>query len=58
MPNKLAIDDFEPKHLKEANEKLNKHVLCADAHKKTNDGYKKNIFKETLWNKFIGIFKK
>jgi len=49
---------FEPKHLKRANIKLDKHVLSAHAHKKTNDGYKKKIFKDTLWHKFIGFFKK
>lgn len=50
--------DFEPKHLKEANLKLDKHVLSANAHKKTNDGYKKNVFHESLWHRFMGLFKK
>ena len=50
--------NFEPKHLKHANEKLDKHVLCANAHKKTNDGYKREIFKENIWHKLIGLFKK
>ena len=50
--------DFEPKHLKRANEKLSKHVLCAHAHKKTNDAYKSNVFKKKLWDKFIALFKK
>ena len=49
--------DFEPTHLKRANEKLDKHVLSANAHKKTNDGYKKKIFKESLWKKLMGLFK-
>jgi len=49
--------DFEPTHLKRANEKLDKHVLSAHAYKKTNDGYKKKIFKESLWKKFVGLFK-
>ena len=30
-------NDFEAKHLKNANEKLDKHVLSAHTHKKTND---------------------
>ena len=58
MPNKSHLDDFEPVHLKHANEKLDKHVLSANAHKKTNDAYKKNVFHESLWHKFIGLFKK
>jgi len=58
MPNKSNIDNFQPKHLKEANLKLDKHVLSAHAHKKTNDGYKKNVFHESLWHKFMGLFKK
>jgi len=58
MLNKSRLDHFEPEHLKSANEKLDKHVLSAHAHKKTNDGYKKNIFKESLWHKFVGLFKK
>ena len=50
--------NFDPVHLKHANEKLDKHVLSANAHKKTNEGYKKDVFKESLWNKFLGLFKK
>ncbi len=58
MPNKPNFDDFEPLHLKSANEKLDKHVLSAHVHKKTNDAYKKNVFKESLWHKILGLFKK
>ena len=50
--------DFEPVYLKLANEKLDKHVLSARAHKKTNEEYKKNVFNESLWHKFIGLFKR
>ena len=50
--------NFEPKHLKEANIKLDKHVLSANAHKKTNDAYRKNVFHESLWHRFMGLFKK
>ncbi len=50
--------NFEPVHLKAANEKLDKHVLSANVHKKTNDRYKNNIFKESLWHKVLGFFKK
>ena len=52
------MDNFEPVHLKNANAKLDKHVLSASAHKKTNDGYKKNVFKESLWHKVLSLFKK
>ena len=58
MPTKSRINDFEPVHLKHANDKLDKHVLSANAHKKTNEGYKKNVFKESLWHKVLGFFKK
>jgi hypothetical protein len=57
MPNKSTLDNFEPLHLREANEKLDKHVLSANIHKKTNDAYKKDIFKESLWSKIKGLFK-
>lgn len=50
--------NFEPVSLIRANKKLDKHVLSAYAHKKTNEGYKKNVFKESLWYKFISLFKK
>ena len=49
---------FEPVALKRANKKLDKHVLSANVHKKTNEGYQKDIFKESLWHKFLNIFKK
>jgi len=58
MLSNSKFDAFEPKHLKRANEKLDKHILSANAHKKTNDKYKKDIFHESLWHKFIGLFKK
>ena len=58
MPNKSHLHRFEPVHLKEANEKLDRHVLCANVHKQTNDGYKKDIFKVSLWDRFVGLFKK
>lgn len=51
-------NNFEPVRLKEANAKLDKHVLSAHTHKKTNDDYKKKVFKESVWDKFLGFFKK
>jgi len=58
MPNKYSIDSFEPTHLREANRKLNKHVLSANIHKKTNDAYKKDVFKESLWTKLKNIWRR
>jgi len=57
MQNKSNMEHFEPIHLKEANKKLDKHVLSASLHKKTNDDYKKSIFKESLWQKIVNLFK-
>jgi len=51
-------NNFQPVHLQNANAKLNKHILSAHVHKQTNDGYKKSVFKEPLWKKFLGLFKK
>jgi len=51
-------NSFDPVSLKRANKKLDKHVLSAHVHKKTNEGYKKDVFKESLWHKFLSLFKK
>jgi len=45
--------DFEPVHLKEANAKLDKHVLSLPPYQKDKDG-KDQI---SLWKKFLGLFK-
>ena len=58
MQNRPNIDNFEPRHIKEANAKLDKHVLSANIHKKINDEYRKNVFHESLWRRFIALFKK
>lgn len=50
--------NFEPVGLKKANKMLDKHVLSAHLHKETNKVYKKEVFKETLWEKVVGLFKK
>jgi hypothetical protein len=50
--------NFEPIQLKKANKKLDKHVLSAHAHKEANDEYKRGVFKESLWTKFVGLFKR
>lgn len=49
----FKIDLFQPVHLRHANQKLDKHVLSASEHKKTNDAYKKSVFKESLWSKIV-----
>ena len=51
-------NDFMPVHLMNANAKLDKHVLAGEARKRTNNTYKKDVFKESLWKKFIGLFKR
>ena len=43
---------FDPVHLKHANKKLDMHI-----HKETNDTHKKDILKESLWKKLVGLFK-
>jgi len=52
------IEDFKPVYLKRANKKLDKHVLSASLHQKTNDEYKKSVFKESLWRKIVNLFSK
>lgn len=47
-----------PVHLMNANAKLDKHVLAKEARKGTNNTHKKDGLKESLWKKFIGLFKR
>ena len=58
MQSNFKIDQFDPEHLRQANKKLDKHILSAYAHQKTNDRYKKNVFHKSLWHRFMGLFKK
>jgi len=51
-------NNFMPVHLMNANAKLDKHVLAATAHKSKNETYKKDVFKESLWTKLVGFFKR
>lgn len=51
------MKNFDPVHLKHVNKKLDRYVLSAHMHKETNDAYKKDILKESLWKKFVGLFK-
>jgi hypothetical protein len=41
-----------------ANAKLDKHVLAKEARKRTNNTFKKDISKESLWKKFVGLFQR
>lgn len=57
MQNDTQVDDFqienfEPRHLKKAREALAKHLKTAEKYARTNDAYKKGLFKEvSLWDK-------
>jgi len=52
MPNKLHIENFEPKHLKKARESLEKHLKRVEIHANTNEAYKNGILKApSLWEK-------
>lgn len=48
--------DFEPLHLKEANAKLDKHVLSLPPYQEDKDGNKEKD-QTSLWKKFLGLFK-
>jgi len=47
-------NDFVPVHLKEANARLDKHVLAA----KEKQGCYTIIEDKSLWEKFLGFFKR
>ncbi len=50
--------NFEPVHLKKANETLSKHLRAVEAYANTNKVYKKEVFKRpTLWEKFQALVK-
>lgn len=50
-------NNFEPKHLKKANEILTKQLQAAEVYKETNKLYKKEIIEKSLWEKILGFFK-
>ena len=51
--------NFNPVHLKKANETLSKHLKAAEAYANTNKEYKKEVFKRpTLWEKFRDLVKR
>jgi len=45
--------DFKPVHLKEANAKLDKHVLSLPPYRKDKEVKEKR----SLWKKFLGMFR-
>lgn len=49
--------DFKPVHLKEANAKLDRHVLLSERYQKYDDSHKAQSVKISLWKKFLGLFK-
>lgn len=48
--------DFEPVHLKEANAKLDRHVLSLPPYQEDNRLIYKNKGKISLWKKFLRLF--
>ena len=50
-------NDFEPMHLKQANAKLDRHVLSSELYQKQNDIHKGENVQISLWQKFLGFFK-
>jgi hypothetical protein len=51
-------NDFMPVHLMNANAKLDKHVLADEARNRTAKSTKNNTVEVSLWEKFVGLFKK
>jgi len=52
MPNKLEVENFEPKHLKKAHIALEKHLKAVEEHAAKNDEYKRGLLKTpSLWDK-------
>ena len=49
--------DFKPLHLKEANAKLDKHVLSLPPYQKDNKVIYNDKGQTSLWKKFLGLFK-
>jgi hypothetical protein len=47
-----------PVHLMNANAKLDKHVLASEARKRTHKSTRKDISEVSLWQKFVGLFKR
>jgi len=48
--------DFKPLHLKQANAKLDRHVLSSGQYQKENDIHKDENVQISLWQKFLGFF--
>lgn len=50
-------NDFESVHLKEANRRLDSHVLYSLRHEKHDDTHKDENVQSSLWKKFLGVLK-
>ncbi len=56
MPTNFHINNFEPIGLKKAKKTLEKHLQSVQVHKETNEVYKKEVFKVSLWQKILNLF--
>ena len=53
------VENYEPLvEMLDLPDEKDKHVLAAEARKRTNNTYKKDVLKESLWKKFVGLFKR
>jgi len=50
-------NDFKPVHLQQANAELDRHVLSSERYQKQGDTHKEGNVKNSLWKKFLGLFK-
>ena len=50
-------NDFKPVHLKQANAKLDRHVLSSDRYQKHDDIDQDGRIKISLWKKFLRVFR-
>ena len=50
-------NDFKPVHLKQANEKLDRHILLSQRYQKQDDAHKDGNVNNSLWKMFLGLFK-
>jgi len=49
--------DFEPKAIKKAKSVLQKHLDAVEKHRQTNDTYRKELFKPSLWERIKRFLK-
>jgi hypothetical protein len=53
----FRIEGFEPLKIRKAQQSLDKHFNAAKHHEQINEEYKQTVFKPTLWEKVLGLFK-